>query len=157
MRLKSWTFTRLSWQLSWWVYQSIAAFTFVIYWKLKHGVILVFRRRKVIFKICWKLKLLHWLKQIVLFHNTGVGGLNRKPRYDDDFFGSIRLLSIVVVTLPVFSSKDAWYSRCWMLCQFGCYDLALVVWFGCSVPNWCSSCRPQKRKQNNRLNRFDLW
>ena len=56
-----------------------------------------FRRRKVIFKICWKQKLLPWPKLIVLFRNTGVGGLNRKPRYDDDFFGSNLLPSVEVV------------------------------------------------------------
>ena len=100
MRLKSWTFTRLKWQLWWWVSLVMTHPSLKPYLKLKEFHISLFRhqgtstwcfvfdfrRRKVIFKICWKQKLLHWPKLIVLFRSTGVEGPNRKPRYNDVFF-----------------------------------------------------------------------
>ena len=59
-----------------------------------------FRQRKVIFKICWKQRLSRWLKLIVSFHSTGVGGLSRKLRYDDVLVGcKNRSLSMLIMVL----------------------------------------------------------
>lgn len=78
------------------------------------------------------------------------------------FFGSIRLHSVVVGILSVnyacWTSFQETYMQFSEYPYFGFIIYLWLLWFGfcCSVPNWCSSCRLQKRKQSNRQNRFDL-